>query len=356
MQASAHRDIEISLRRIKDKEQIVNYVPQEVDIFDYCVEWTTQHAERIGLLGVVIETIRTILAEWIDASALELRWEPEVPKNCFEFDLGETNAFFEAQFIGFKLQERRVIWVCQRELQRKVAQMWTKEENLPENAALIMLFILGFPGLHMEKVQDVEIIAQEYHEEAVEEITLNRDSRVDVNAQSWHAWTALAPQDISLMFRVDLKKLTVSLRLRNNSDNGRFILQDWVHAGMESMMGFEGIFDGDFGYNRQIVRADLRQPIVELCPLRWSKDGIQDVVKKTRTARVWHGWPVFDVRIAKFEMGQWLAACDVQMKRDMNGLERGKAEVEVAKAELQIGIIILGENKDVDGSMQDSKV
>ena len=68
--------------------------------------------------------------------------ELEVPINCFEFGLDETNVFFEPRMIGFMTQEPRIIRVSQRELQRKVTPTWNKDENLARSAAVIMLLML----------------------------------------------------------------------------------------------------------------------------------------------------------------------------------------------------------------------
>ncbi len=357
LQASAHQDIRVSLSQIWNPERILNDAPQEVNIFDYCAEWTMEHSEGRGVLGVVIETVRTFLAEWIVASARDPIWEPEVPKDCFEFGLVETSSFFEPEVMDFyHLPRHRLTWVCQRELQRNVAGTSSKDENLPGNAALIMLFMLGFPLLRMENVQDAEIGGQECQDEMNGERALsasNRDSNVNVSVRTWRVWTVLAPQDISLMIRVDHIKGTVSLRLRNNGSEGRFVWQDWVDAAMGCFKGFEERDDDDCGYGRWIVRADLRKPMLELCPLRVNQDGIESVVKKTMTARVWLGWPVFDMAICKLEVDQWLAACDVKINRYV---ERIEAEKELEWAEWEIPLILYDENEDMEGSRQDDEI
>ncbi len=35
---------------------------------------------------------------------------------------------------------------------------------------------------------------------------------------------------------------------------------------------------------------------------------------REKTARIWKGWPPFDVRFCKFEMEQWLGACDIDVR------------------------------------------
>ncbi len=365
LQASAHQDLRRSLQIPEsskmEKERILNNVSRGVDIFDFCAEWAMEHIEEKGLLGVVLETARTFLGEWIVAGNRDPVWEPELPTNCFDLGIGETNVFSKTE-----IRQDRLIWVCQRELQRDVAQTFSKNENLPGNAALIMLFLLGFPFLRMEEVQDAENGTEENPNEAHDEgvsSSSNNGHSLDVSVQLWRVWTALAPQDISLMLRVDLTNCTVSLRLQNSCGDGRFIWQHWVDAAMGYMKGAEERGDGEFGYGRQIVRSDLRMPMLELCPLRFVEDrlyprsldenGVDVVVKKTSTARVWLGWPLFDVKTCKFEMDQWLAACEVNVNIGLEDEERQEAENEVAQAEYLIRRIVHAENEDAQGSAQD---
>ncbi len=357
LQASAHQDIWISLEaskylEIENEEKVLNDAPCGVDIFDFCAEWTTEHVPEKGSLGVVIETVRTFLAEWIAQSGRNPVWEPDVPKESFEFGLHDTSI---SLFSLHPSLRRRLIWVCQRELQRKVAKAWRNDENLPGNVALIMLFMLSFPLLSMTKVQHPEIGLRESRGEVERESAVpssNRDRDVNVSLQVWCVWSVLAPQDISLILQVDLTNRAVSLRLRNNNDDGRFIWQDWVDAAMGCMNGFEEDEDSDSGYGRRIVKADLRKPIVELCPLRVDEYSIDAAVEKTGTARIWMGWPPFDMRFCKFELEQWLAACDINLNRELRQLERWATEYETSRIEGVIQGIISEENKEVERSTQ----
>ncbi len=118
------------------------------------------------------------------------------------------------------------------------------------------------------------------------------------------------------------------LRLKNDSGDTRFLWQDWLDAAMGCMKGFEEGENGgkEYGqiivgkkhkelrYERNIVRVELGAPMVELCSLRVDKPGIERVVQRTRTVRVWTGWPTFDVRICKFEVDQWLHACNIDFR------------------------------------------
>ncbi len=109
---------------------------------------------------------------------------------------------------------------------KKVAKIGNKDENFPGNAALIFLFLLGFPLLDMEEVQADEPGMQETQEEIQEMNTRsfsNSYHSVDMGGYVYRLRTALAPQDFSLMLRVDLTKRIVSLSLRNDGGDSRFI-------------------------------------------------------------------------------------------------------------------------------------
>ncbi len=174
----------------------------------------------------MIETVRTFLAEWIVVSRREPDWEPMVPEDFFEFGLAETRIHFDTRYKTFiTFLRRRLIWMCLRELQRKVVTTWGEDENLSGNASLIMLFLLGFPLLDMYKVEDTEGSVQEIQE--VKDVnTTSFSSRQDLSVHSWRVWCVLAPQDISLVLQVDLTKRTVSLRLLNSSGDTRFMWED----------------------------------------------------------------------------------------------------------------------------------
>ncbi len=55
------------------------------------------------------------------------------------------------------------------------------------------------------------------------------------------------------------------------------------------------------GYDRKTVRADLRNPMVEMCPFIM-ENGKREVIEETRTARVWTGWSAFDVAISSLKL------------------------------------------------------
>ncbi len=195
----------------------------------------------------------------------------------------------------------------------------------------------------MEEVQEAEIAVLENRNEGQDELTSpssNHDHSMDVDVRELRLWTALAPQDISLMLRLDLRDRSVSLTLRNDAGYSRFIWQNWVDAAMGYIKGC----------GRDIVRPDLSKPMLELCPLRMNED------ERTKTVRVWQGWPVFDMQICKFELEQWLDPCDINLSMDLEQEERLDACDKIEWAEGEIGTVVWPEDEEMQGSKQFSEV
>ncbi len=286
-----------------------------------------------GLLGVAMETVRTFLAVWIAPRERQLNWEPEIPTASVELNTDETPE--RENLLSFT-------WACQRELQRKVAEMSTKGEKMPENAALIMLFLLGFPILNVKYLGFEEVAAQHRPGEGQEGRATSSSDRhraIDL-VPVWRLWTPLAPQDISLNIQCDSDRGTVFFRLQNDGDNTKFKWQDWVDAAMGCMRGFEEGHSGELGYGRKIVQANLRKPLVKVGSLE-NKDVIAAIDERASKALVWTGWPAFDVRICKFELKQLLDVCEVNL--GYLGTDEVMKDVEKA-----IEPVVSAENDEID--------
>ncbi len=350
LQASAHRDIVTSLAYVDDEEPILGNVSDNVDIFDYSSERAGGNAYGRCSVGVVMETVRTFLGKWIISSSREPVWERGVPATCLVLEVGKTRVHEKLRrFDSVRVRNTQVIWVCQRELQKKVARTWNKDENLPGQAALVMLFILGFPYFLVEDIQDPEINIEEMENEVQDELgsqSSNQDHSMDLGVHELRLWTALAPQDISLMLRLDLRERTVSMTLRNDAGDARFIWQDWVDAAMGYMKGC----------GRDIMPPELRKPMLELCPFRANEDGTGEVVERTKAVRVWLGWPVFDMRICKFELEQWFDSYNVNPSIDLDPVEQWDVDYKIERAEWEIRTIVWPEDEEIEGSTPCSAV
>ncbi len=255
-----------------------------------------------------MESVRTFLAQCITSSECEPNWEPRISTTSVQLSTEDARRDCTAQYLT---------WICQRELQTIVAKSPSEEENLPGNAALIMLFILGFPLLFMRKLDGTGATAYEIHEDvehANRSSGSSMHSNLDLRQQVRRASTSLSPQDISTIIQCDADKGTLSLRLQNDSDETRFLWQDWVDAAVGYMKAFEDGKNGALGYKRKILRADLRRPMVDLNHLLTNYDGIDYSAERASNTRVWTGWPALDTRICKFEINQWLDTCDIDLR------------------------------------------
>jgi len=131
----------------------------------------------------------------------------------------------------------------------------------------------------------------------------------------------------------------VSLSLKSNSVEGTFKWQDWIDAAMGYMKGWNERDDGgEVKYEWTIVRVDLREPMVEVFPLRIDDEGN---VEKTGVAQIWQGWPVFDTSICKFEVEQWLSACDIDLNAIENLNDETIVDIEVERAERLLKVFVL---------------
>ena len=296
-----------------------------------------------GCTGVVIESVRSLLGEWQMRSTQEVEWEPAVSLECFDFNttLNILNDFLESD-----LQEQ-MIWLCQEALQKEVVRISNGDRNLPSNSALIMLFLLGFPRLHMDAVDDSEVETHDSNTDTGTSNTLLSQSHhsVGVSNRAWKVTTSLAPQDIWIEIRTDVDMQRCSVGLKKGNEISHFVWQDWVDAAMGFMAGYNDLGGGQVKYERKIRRADLRDGMVELCPLRTDDE---ERVIETSSVEVWVGWPPFDVHICKFEMEQWLKACDIDLAahrtEDWDSCEH--VDEEVDRAERVIESVVFGQMEE----------
>ena len=325
LQASAHRDIEDSLLNGEYETDwqvpIFQVEPEPIDMFEYCREHTIEFIEDLwNPLGVVLETVRTCLAKWVTVSAREPDWEPEIPLHRFRF-ISNWKRGEEEDDVGDDEKES-LIWRCQCALQREIFRMQGTDENLPGNNATMMLFILGLPCLKFEEVDNAEQEDEEHGSNTGAPNTSNpaecsADHAVNVSVGVFRVWSPLSPQNVSLMIRCDSETSEISLWLKNDSRSARFRWQKWVDAAMGGLRGMEEgkrEYESDYEvkYGRTIVRGDLREPILEMCPLMFGND---DSVKETGIVRMWIGWPAFDKNICQYEVEEMMASCNMYWGR-----------------------------------------
>ena len=278
----------------------------------------------------------------------EVEWEPTVPLECFDFQIPLN--ILNGCYTDRRLHER-MTWVCQEALQREAVKLSNEDANLPSSSALIMLLLLGFPDLHMDVVDDLEV---ETHYSNTDVSASNTPSplshrSVNVSKRMWKVTTSLAPQDIWIEIRMEVDMQRCSVGLKRGNEISRFVWQEWLDAAMGFMAGYNDRGGGKLKYERNIRRADLRDGMVTLCPLRTDHD---KGVVETSIVQVWMGWPPFDVHICKFEMEQWLNACDVDLAEhrllseyfDFRELKHVDEEIELA--ERVIETVVFGQMEE----------
>ncbi len=344
LQASAHHDIFFSLIGHKvpipmHDGPIFEMESDPSSVFEYCASRVLDDKEKgykyPGLLGVVLESVRTFLAEWVATTPREPNWKPKLPSKPFAFFVSENC------LRSFR-NDHSLIWACQHALQRELARPSNmhQHENLPANCALIILFLLGFPILKT-------YVSPRDSTTSIQRTNTSSTSMhlmIDANIAVWHVRAFPAPQDVYVEIRVNFETREVSLSVQSNRGEEHFIWQDWVNAAMGAMKGWNERDGVEIKYERTIMKADLQEPMVELSPLNIGKDGN---VEKTRTARVWLGWPAFDLKICKFEVEQWLLGCGIELSSMQGNLNEWKANREVDHAEQFVESVLSAKSKEI---------
>ena len=288
----------------------------------------------------------------------EVEWEPAVSLQCFDFQT-PTN-ILNGCTDRFGMHER-MIWVCQEALQREVVRISNGDLNLPSSNALIMLFLLGFPDLLMDAVDDSEV---ETHDSSADVRSGNTSlsqsyHSVNVSNRRWKGRTNLAPQDIWIEIRMDVEMKRCWVGLKKGNEISRFVWQEWVDAVMGFMAGYNDRGGGKVKYDRKIRRSDLRDGMVSLCPMRTNDD---ERVVETSIVGVWMGWPPFDVHICKFEMEQWLKACDIDLSAHRLVSEDCEnwdmfhhVDEEIERAERVIETVVFGRVEEMRDEIEEKK-
>ncbi len=344
LQISAHQDLIFSLditwiAMLESIKPPFEMEPRPRSIFDFSLNCTQNVAKQAKVstdfLGVFMETVRSFLAEWVAFSPLEPQWQPMIPTDVFEFQVNENR-------LAFLHDEKSLIWTCLNALQRDLARNSVKNryQNLPSNCALMMLRILSFPGLNVLLVDETNATSREMDDD-IEVLTKTSSSahckvNLDVTLRVVRVYPA--PQDISVFIRIDWKTRTLALSLNSGRDEDLFEWQEWIDAGMGCFKAWNKRDGAAMSYKRTVVRGDLREPMVEFCPLRDDGNGN---VGRTDTARIWMGWPVFDVNICKFEVEQWLTACGINVNTSEDKFE---ADREVERCERLLQAIVKTES------------
>ena len=158
MQASDHCDIE-SPEYLYFSNSLEGK-PEAVSLFDYwsnIAQGVQQYYLGPSFLVAAIETVRSFLAQCVTDAAQEAIGEPAMPDECFEFDLPKDVCDIDRCDIYYHM----LIWVCQQALQKEFSRTWSEHSKLPSSDVLIMLFLLGIPGVDVDDDYDKQVVSEE---------------------------------------------------------------------------------------------------------------------------------------------------------------------------------------------------
>lgn len=255
---------------------------------------------KVRHFGCILETVRSFLAQWLVStsnSGVDVDWSPPLPTTPFVFSgstqlFGCLHRFPSDRYAQFAISSR-VIWECQAALQAAVAR-GEHMDALPQSAALIMLFILGFPALCTA--------AQEPGDHA---------RRLSAGMEPILIEATHGPQDIRVRVDWEVDSRQVLLQLVPGEGVTEFSWDQWKNAAL-------GRFSGQYKRVRDALEAgggDATE-LVRMSDCRFSKiaDPMIHVQVPHETIRhlphsiwYWTGWPPAHLRLAHFEMNQLVA-------------------------------------------------
>lgn len=181
----------------------------------------------------------------------------------------------------------------------------------------MMLLISAFPQIDIEEVVTDDGSGSNDNDNNNESISntgtvSSSHSEVKVSERMMRLSTEFVPSDVAVLIKQNLNTRQVTLKLTSDCRGAHFIWEDWVNAMIGLMKGMilhrEKHKTDDTSSNMGMLplqRANLREPMLELCPLYMTWD---DTAFQTKPARIWTGWPPFDWRVCQFEVDQWLSA------------------------------------------------
>jgi len=305
LQATVHVDNTVTA----NVNPIMQLVTDPKDAFGSAIE-KTRHLLNISdsiYSGSIAEMVRTFLASWISKSTniSTINWQPRLPTKEYKFEIDDFGN--EKKIIAEKNMWR---WICQSKLQNEISQMVKGDVNLPDSVELILLFVLAFPGeiYEINNSEQVDEIMEENEDgtsasKLNPRVTLKIEEPVTTMTQlEFNA--VICPEDIRVQIKIcsnkNNGKNTIHMRLLSDSAR-HFIWEDWINYLMGYIKGIDELkVLGSERNRRTPYPVDLMKPILPI-----SKSKYKSI---PGNISVWTGWPVFDVKIAQFEMNEWMLA------------------------------------------------
>ncbi len=345
LQASVHTDNEAAIKEEEDLANVASDVEEfcgkPMDVYEYYKntgEVFKHHYKFDVVYGIVAESVRTFLADWLVSAEREPDWEPVVP---LDYELEFCASSYASEIEMHRRNNRRLLWECQQALHTEVAKTCRAHHNLPSSAPLMMLFISSFPQVHIEEIASggewkrVMTVSDSDSDDGKWELNTKTSSstysEVKVSERVLCLSTEFVPSDVTVLIRQNLVTRRTTLKMTSDCHGARFIWEDWVNAMVGLMKGMMEYEEEIPVLNKRNIgmlplqRVNLRKPMLALCPLHL-KRGRRSSVLQSSTAYVWTGWPPFDWRVCQFEVNQWLGSFEMDLKDDEEVYSRDRAK------------------------------
>jgi len=287
-------------------------------------------------VGIILESVRNFLAHWIldpTWNSENPDWCPTIPTASFQFSTNQDVTRMDS--IGLGLWR----WECQSKLQEAIAIIYMDKSKLPSSSyqiprsiELILLFILGLPG-RLTKRDNPEGLEPE-----------------GFSIQTLEFIPDLAPQNITVgveIFGVEgYREKDVTIRLNAGAFVATFQWENWINAAMGYLKAedikLENGNDKIPWRKRTPRKVDFKKPLVSV-PTSGKK-----LPQLCGDVKIWKGWPFFDIKIAQFEMNEWMRAVGCPNEpteiQQLSDDECMKFQLEVEQAEA--GLFEMNESEE----------
>ena len=331
LQASIHVDISVALawgeQFETSEKQLVFEIPSH-EVFHFFRHRLAQHdqlpPERF-LLGIVLDVVRSFLAEWALANfskGEDISWSPLIPNQNFVFTASDYLCDHCSYVEVSAFLKGRIIWECQYALQACIEQHKFNDDNLPGRVELIMLFLSAYP-----QIQVYRTIVEIDGSDPVVQFEI-----VPINV----------PQALYIEVLVDTVSGNASIELKSEKRSIQFMWEKWINAAMGLMKGHGELWESFWDDEEDVYQgpialinpADLSRPMLKLEPPETEDHEEEDIPGELW---VWTAWPIFDSRVCQFEVDQWMASCGALREAEAGQFYHRRLEaVKVLKATTEL--------------------
>lgn len=296
----------ITFQRELEKSRLRNDLATSTDLRNVLSIHKTQ------FLGCVIESVRSFLGSWVlhtsRNTADDSIWMPAVLGEVIEFKSSrqleeELKKFQNTDHTAVNLSSNesrnlnmRILWEIQSFLHESISKIVETEGDnsyLPRCLNLIMLFILGFPSINVQKISNDVKLSSDNHETAI-----------NFDIMTYEIIPVSGPQDISIVFKFynDTTKnnnCTIELLTSNETDQPFiFEWQKWKDSAMGRLEAQTEWREGRMSSKNEKLRRDFLGALIQ--------SNVRSVNRKTMGTEYdisyWSGWPPHLCQISLFEI------------------------------------------------------